>query len=69
MDPIAENSQNKLSACQNLLQPPKSISANFIFIFSQPAYSNSPSVYDKTKWLLEQSDLLETGVIVQPRLV
>ncbi len=64
----AEQDQELISA-KTILDATNKISAKFIYLSSQTASKNAATFYGKTKWLIEQVVIANSGVVVRPGLV
>jgi NADH dehydrogenase len=65
----SEDSNLEIDAAKKLMNAAKKFGAKFIFVSSQSARANAPTLYGKTKYQIEQLVLLEGGWVVRPGLV
>lgn len=63
------NSELEIAAAKKLINAAKKIDAKFIFVSSQSARVDAPTLYGKTKYQIEQLVLLEGGWVIRPGLV
>ena len=56
----------ELSAARKLIQSAQEAGAKFIFVSSQTARADAPTVYGRTKWRIEQEVLSAGGWVVRP---
>jgi nucleoside-diphosphate-sugar epimerase len=64
-----KDSDLEIAAAKKLMNAAKKIDAKFIFVSSQSARVDAPTLYGKTKYQIEQLVLLEGGWVVRPGLV
>lgn len=58
--------ERELVAAQRLIKSAQQAGAKFIFVSSQTARSDAPTVYGRTKWRIEQDVLSAGGWVVRP---
>lgn len=59
----------ELIAARKLLDAARRLSAKFVFVSSQTARPDAPTLYGQTKWRIEQDVLSAGGWVVRPGLV
>jgi nucleoside-diphosphate-sugar epimerase len=60
------NNKTEISAAQVLIQATKKIEAKFIYISSQTAHHDAPTVYGRLKWKIEQDVIAADGWVIRP---
>lgn len=55
-----------IAAAERLLAASQQIGARFIFVSSQTARENAPTMYGRSKWHIEQKVLAAGGIIIRP---
>jgi len=60
------DSKTEILAAQVLIQATKKIKAKFIYISSQTAHHDAPTVYGRLKWKIEQDVLAADGWVIRP---
>jgi len=58
--------EREVAAAQNLIKSSREMGAKFIFVSSQTARPDAPTVYGRTKWRIEQEVLSAGGWAVRP---
>lgn len=61
-----ENGDAEVRAAHSLIAAARQVSAKIIFVSSQTARADAPTVYGRTKWRIEQDVLAAGGWIVRP---
>ncbi|MDP2203193.1 MAG: sugar nucleotide-binding protein [Methylicorpusculum sp.] len=56
----------ELAAAQRLIASAQKVGARFIFVSSQTAHAEAPTLYGRTKWRIEQEVLAVGGWVVRP---
>lgn len=60
------DSENEVLAARALLVAAQKVGAKFLFVSSQTARPDAPTMYGKTKWRIEQEVLAAGGWVVRP---
>lgn len=60
------NDIDEVAAAQRLIKSAQQVGAKFIFVSSQTARADAPTVYGRTKWCIERKVLEAGGWVVRP---
>lgn len=63
---LNDTHEKELTAAKLLIDAASSIKAKFIFISSQTAHEDSPTLYGRVKWLIEKMTLDAGGIVIRP---